>query len=66
MNSTAGCIRRAILVAGLMSVALVPVFAQSGNGVPPRGQFGPPAGRGQFGPRPVEGLRSSASIESWV
>ena len=57
MRSTAGSIRRAILVAGLMSVALVPVFAQRGNGVPPRDQFGPPpAGRGQFGPPPGGGL----------
>lgn len=56
MSSATGYIRRAVLLAGFMSIALVPVFAQAGNGAPPRGQFGPPGGRGQFGPPPGGGL----------
>jgi Spy/CpxP family protein refolding chaperone len=55
MNRSTDWIRRAVLLAGFVSIALVPLFAQGGSGAP-RGPLGPPAGRGQFGPPPGPGL----------
>jgi protein CpxP len=55
MNRSTDWIRRAVLLAGIVSMALVPAIAQEGSGA--RGPFGPfPAGRGQFGPPPGPGL----------